>query len=177
VRRGDRRLAIWCAACAAGQEPYSVALLLRENFPELASWTVSLIASDVSKEMLAKAKEGKYNQIEVNRGLPATLLVKYFKQQGSVWQLNEDVRRQVDFREINLCKAWPVLPQFDLILIRNVMIYFEPEVKKTILGKMAKVMGKDGYLLLGSAETTVNLDPSYHRVPDLKTGFYTRPGG
>lgn len=171
-RRDERRLNIWCAACSTGQEPYSLALLLREHFPELAAWKVSLLASDLSRPVLERAREGRYHQIEVNRGLPAAMLVKYFEQHGTDWQLKPAVRGMVDFQEINLIQAWPSLPPMDLVLIRNVMIYFSVETKKAILGRLARVLRPDGYLVLGGAETTFNLDDSYRRVEPLKAGFY-----
>jgi chemotaxis protein methyltransferase CheR len=171
-RQAERRLHIWCAASSSGQEPYSLAILLREHFPELAGWKVSLLASDVSREMLSRAREGRYNQIEVNRGLPAALLMKYFQQHGTEWHIKPAISSMVEFREINLAQAWPALPRMDLVLIRNVMIYFDVETKKTILGRLARVLRPDGYLLLGGAETTFNLDDSYRRVEPLKSGFY-----
>jgi chemotaxis protein methyltransferase CheR len=171
-RRSQRRLDLWCAASACGQEPYSIALLIREHFPELAGWTIGLLASDLSREVLARAREGRYNQVEVNRGLPATLLVKYFEQHGTDWRLRPTIRNAVDFREINLARPWPSLPRMDLVLIRNVMIYFDVETKKSILGRVARLLQPDGYLLLGGAETTINLDDSYQRVEPLKSGFY-----
>ncbi|MCI0465360.1 MAG: protein-glutamate O-methyltransferase CheR [Gemmataceae bacterium] len=175
-RRNERRLRIWCAACASGQEPYSIALLLGEHFPELAGWEVSLLATDLSRDMLARAREGRYNQIEVNRGLPALLLVKHFQQQGATWQLNADIRGKVEFREMNLARPWSPMPPLDLVLLRNVMIYFDVETKKAILGRVARQLQPDGYLLLGSAETTFYLDDSYRRVEQLKAGFYQRTG-
>lgn len=171
-RRGERRLDIWCAASACGQEPYSVVLSIREHFPELAGWQIGLLASDLSREVLARAREGRYNQIEVNRGLPATLLVKYFEQHGTDWQLQPAIRNAVEFREINLARPWPSLPRMDLVLLRNVMIYFDVETKKSILGRAARLLRPDGYLLLGGAETTINLNDSYRRVEPLKSGFY-----
>lgn len=171
-RRLDRRLDIWCAASAHGQEPYSVALLIREHFPLLAGWKIGLLASDLSREVLSRAREGRFNQIEVNRGLPAPLLVRYFKQHGTEWQLQTEIRNMVEFREINLAKPWPSLPRMDLILIRNVMIYFDVPTKKEILAKIARLLRPDGYLLLGGSETTINLDPSYRRVEPMKSGFY-----
>lgn len=171
-RRNERRLEIWCAASAYGQEPYSLALLIREHFPELTGWKIGLLASDLSREALARARAGRYNQIEVNRGLPAALLVRYFEQHGTDWQLKQTIRSAVEFREINLARPWPNLPQMDLVLIRNVMIYFDVETKKAILGRLARLLRPDGYLLLGGAETTINLDDSYRRVEALKTGFY-----
>jgi chemotaxis protein methyltransferase CheR len=176
-RRGERRLSVWCAACSNGQEPYSLALLLREHFPELEGWKIALLASDLSREVLARAREGRFNQIEVNRGLPAALLVKYFEQHGTDWQLRPALRGMVDFQEINLAQPWPALPRMDLILVRNVMIYFDVETKKTILGRAARLLRPDGYLLLGGAETTFNLDDSYRRVETLKAGFYQLVGG
>jgi chemotaxis protein methyltransferase CheR len=175
-RRDERRLRIWCAACASGQEPYSVSLLLREHFPGLAGWDVSLLASDISGEMLKRAREGRYNQIEVNRGLPASLLVKHFDQHGTSWQLKPGIRATVEFREINLAQPWPPLPRMDLVLLRNVMIYFDVATKKTILGSVARLLRPDGYLLLGGAETTMNLDDSYRRVEPLKAGCYQLTG-
>jgi chemotaxis protein methyltransferase CheR len=171
-RREERRLRIWCAASAHGQEPYSVALLIREHFPELATWKIELIASDISREVLARAREGRYNQIEVNRGLPAALLMKYFEQHGATWQLSRAIRDAVDFREINLARPWPSFPAMDLILMRNVMIYFDVETKKSILGRAARLLRQDGYLLLGGSETTINLDESFKRAEPFKSGFY-----
>ncbi len=171
-RQSERRLNVWCAASSHGQEPYSLAILLREHFSHLAGWQISLMASDISREVLARAREGRFNQIEVNRGLPANLLMKYFKQHGADWQLDESIRRMVDFQEINLAQAWPALPKMDLVLIRNVMIYFDVDMKKTILGKLARLLRPDGYLILGGAETTINLDDSYRRVEPMKAGLY-----
>jgi chemotaxis protein methyltransferase CheR len=175
-RTRERALMIWCAACSTGQEPYSLALLFREHFPELRDWNVVLLATDLSREVLDRARAGKYNQIEVNRGLPARLLVKYFQQQGTQWQLNEDIRRLVDFREMNLAQPWPFLPRMDLIINRNVMIYFDVPTKKSILGRTAQLLRPDGYLLLGGSETTFNLDDSFQRVEALKAGFYQLKG-
>jgi chemotaxis protein methyltransferase CheR len=171
-RQAERRLNIWCAACSSGQEPYSVAMLLREHFPELLAWQVKLIASDLSGEMLNRAREGRFNQIEINRGLPASLMVKYFEQQGTDWQISSALRESIDFRAINLAQTFPPMPLMDLVMIRNVMIYFEVPMKKAILGKVAGLLRHDGYLLLGGAETTFNLDDSFERVAEIKTGFY-----
>jgi chemotaxis protein methyltransferase CheR len=175
-RRDERRLHIWCAASSTGQEPYSLALLIREHFPQLVGWRISLLASDLSRQVLDRARAGRYRQIEVNRGLPAALLVKYFEQHGTDWQLKPAIRSMVDFQEINLAQAWPALPRLDLVLIRNVMIYFDVETKKAILGRLSRVLRPDGYLLLGGAETTFNLDDSYCRVLALKSGFYQLAG-
>jgi chemotaxis protein methyltransferase CheR len=175
-RAAERRLNVWCAACSTGQEPYSFAIMMREHFPELAGWMVNILATDLSRDVLARAREGRYNQIEVNRGLPATLLMKYFEQHGTSWFLRSDVRGMVDFQELNLTRVWPPLLRMDLIFLRNVMIYFDVETKKSILSRMAGVLKPDGYLLLGGAETTFNLSDAYERVEQLKGGFFQRVG-
>jgi chemotaxis protein methyltransferase CheR len=171
-RQNERALNVWCAACSTGQEPYSLAIMIRDHFPELRGWKVNILATDLSRPVLARAREGRYSQIEVNRGMPAALLVKHFRQHGSSWQLNDETRGMVDFQELNLVKAWPPLPRMDLVFLRNVMIYFEVETKKVILARMAGVLQKDGYLLLGGAETTFNLNESYQRLEHFKAGFY-----
>jgi chemotaxis protein methyltransferase CheR len=171
-RQAERQLNVWFAACSTGQEPYSFALLLREHFPELTGWRLNLLATDLSAGALAQARSGRYSQIEVNRGLPAALLVKYFTQSGLTWTLSADVTRMVEFQELNLTRAWPALPRMDLVFLRNVMIYFDAETKKSILRRVAQLLRLDGYLLLGGAETTHNLDDAFRRVEELKGGFY-----
>ena len=175
-RQSERRLVFWCGAAAAGQEPYSLALTLRERFPELVGWQLTIVATDISRRMLARCREGKYTQFEANRGLPAALLVKHFTQEGLDWRLNADIRRMVEFREMNLCGIWPALPPLDLALVRNVMIYFGVDAKKTILGRVAKLLRPDGRLLMGAAETTLNLEASFQRVAGLKAGFHQLVG-
>jgi chemotaxis protein methyltransferase CheR len=171
-RRDERRLHIWCSGSASGQEPYSLAMLIRDHFPELANWNILLLASDLSREALDRARKACYGQIEVNRGLAATLLIKHFRQHGTHWQLNPDIRDMVQFQEINLAQTWPALPRMDLVLLRNVMIYFDVATKKMILGRLARLLRPDSYLLLGGAETTFNIDDSFKRVEHLKSGFY-----
>jgi chemotaxis protein methyltransferase CheR len=172
ARQSTRHLNIWCAASASGQEPYTVALLLKEYFTELKDWTVIILATDISREMLRRSKEGRYSQVEVNRGLPINLLLKYFRQEGAFWQLRDDVRSMVDFQPLNLAAPWPYMPAMDLVLLRNVMIYFDVETKKSILRRVARVLRPDGYLVLGGAETTFGLDDSYRRIDNIKAGFY-----
>ena len=167
-----RELNIWCGASASGQEPYTIAILIREHFPELLGWTVNILASDLSMEMLKRSQEARYTQLEVSRGMPATLLAKYFRQDGFHWVLRDDIRSMVRFQQINLAQAWPQMPMWDIILIRNAMIYFDIEMKKAILRRVSKVLRQDGLLILGGAETTLNLDPAYQRVEHLKSGFY-----
>ena len=171
-RAAERTLNIWCAATASGQEPYSIAMLLREHFPQLHGWKVTLIASDISEAMLSRARAGAYNQIEINRGLPAALLVRYFRRTDGEWQIHEELRRAIDFRRVNLTAAWPFMPTMDIIFLRNVLIYFDVPTKKAILARVRQVLAPDGYLLLGGAETTMGLDDSFQRIQTGKSAFY-----
>jgi chemotaxis protein methyltransferase CheR len=176
-RAAERALTFWCAAAATGQEPYSLAMLLRERFPDVVrSWNLTILATDVSRGMLERSRSGRYSQLDVNRGLPAPLLVKYFRRDGLQWELIEEVRRMVEFREFNLCRPWPAMPKCDLVLLRNVMIYFTPDDKKAVLSRAARVLHPHGYLLLGAAETTLNLNDSFERAPELKGGFFRMVG-
>ena len=174
-REAERELRIWCAACSSGQEPYTIAMLLREHFPGLCSWKVKLIASDLSKEVIERAREGCYSQMEVNRGMPAKLVVKYFQRIGVQWQISEEIRRMVEFCQINLLQFPPAMPAMDIIFMRNVLIYFDQETKKSILGKARRLLRPGGYLFLGGAETTINLDDSFEKVPLGKTTCYQAP--
>jgi len=160
-----RKLTIWSAACSSGQEPYSIAMLIREHFPLLAGWQVSILATDFSPTILQQARSGSYNQFEVNRGLSAPLLVKNFTKQADRWVIKEDVRRMIDFRELNLIQPWPILPAFDVIFIRNVMIYFDVPTKQSILKRLRGCILPHGTLFLGTAETTMNLDTDWLPVP------------
>jgi chemotaxis protein methyltransferase CheR len=172
-RSKERTLCIWSNACSSGQEPYTIAMILREHFPELSGWTVRLVGSDLSTQILKRAREGVFNQTEVNRGLPAPLLVKYFQKEGLQWRIKDELRRMVDFHQINLVETWPAtLPKMDIVFLRNVLIYFQPETKKAILDKLKNSLRPDGYLFLGGAETTMNLDSSFNRVQLDRTVCY-----
>jgi chemotaxis protein methyltransferase CheR len=176
-RAAERRLSLWSAACSTGQEPYSMALLLRESFPHLAGWDVRILATDLSAAALEKARQGRYNQLEVNRGLPAPLLVRYFRRAGLDWQLAEDVRRAVEFRPLNLAGPWPALPPMDVVFLRNVLIYFDTDTKRRILGKVGHLLAPGGVLFLGGAETTLHLDDGFERLPLERCGGYRRKQG
>lgn len=171
-RAGEKRLNIWCAASSTGQEPYTIAMLLRENFPQLASWSVTFIASDLSRDVLKRAKAGRFSQLEVSRGLPAPLLVKYFTKQGLEWEIAPALREMIDFREINLLEPWPSMPLLDVVFIRNVLIYFSTETKKPILERIRSRMRPDGALFLGVAESTMNVDEQFVRAPQEKSGCF-----
>jgi len=172
MRAADRKLQIWSCACSSGQEPYSLAMLIREHFPALTSWNVQIVATDISTEMLARSRAGRYSQLEVNRGLPAPMLVRYFTRVGMHWQVAEDLRRMVTTELVNLAEPWPVLPPFDLIFMRNVLSYFDVPTKQTILGRVRRQLRPDGLLLLGGAETTMNLDANFERVPIGRSNWY-----
>ena len=172
AKRSSKQLTIWCAASSSGQEPYTILLILKENFPELSQWKVRMICSDISEEMLARTKAGVFTQLEVNRGLPAPLLIKYFKQDATSWQVKEELRKMLEVRKINLAADWPVLPRCDLIFMRNVMIYFTNETKKDILNRVHNTLASDGYLFLGTTESTFNIDDRYERVQFDKTVCY-----
>jgi chemotaxis protein methyltransferase CheR len=171
-RAQERQLRFWCGAASTGQEPYSVLMLIAEHFPELLEWDFTFIATDLCIEVLARARSGRFNQLEVNRGLPAGLLVKYFARQGAEWEFCEDLRRRVEFRELNLVKDWPWLPPLDIVFLRNVLIYFDVRAKKDILANTRRLLRPGGYLLLGGAETTFNLDEAFERVTFDKTSCY-----
>ncbi|MFN0165194.1 MAG: CheR family methyltransferase [Bryobacteraceae bacterium] len=174
ARASERKLTFWSAACSTGQEPYTIALMLREYFPELANWQITILGTDISTEVIAKAKEGIYSQFEANRGLPAKLMVKYFKQIGTTWQLDSSIRDMVEYRPFNLAAAWPGLPVFDVVLLRNVMIYFDVLTKREILTRVERVLRPDGYLVLGGSETTLNISDTFSRVERAKGGYYQR---
>ncbi len=158
-----RRLNIWSAACSSGQEPYSLAILIWEHFPDLSAWNVGITASDISEEMLDIARKGCYSQLDINRGLPAALLVKYFRKDGFAWQIREDLRKAIRFTQINLSGLWPAIPKMDVIFLRNVLIYFDQDTKKGILEKVQRQLKPGGYLFLGSAETTLGLNNAFER--------------
>jgi chemotaxis protein methyltransferase CheR len=171
-RAATKSLSIWCGASSTGQEPYSIAMTLMESIPKIEDWKLTFIATDISAEMIARSRAGKYNQIEVNRGLPATLMVKFFEKQGLEWQIKPALRNMIDFREMNLTKDWPNLPAMDIIFMRNVLIYFDIDTKKTILKRSRSVLKPDGYLFLGCAETTMCIDESFERSQIDKSGCY-----
>ncbi|MEM8485778.1 MAG: protein-glutamate O-methyltransferase CheR [Bacteroidota bacterium] len=161
ARSEARSLNIWSAACSSGQEPYSIAMMLREYFPELRNWHIYIYATDISAPILEKARAGQYSQFEVERGLPANFLI-YFEQDGQGWRVKEAIRTMVTFETANLVQPWPAYtPAMDIILMRNVLIYFENDTKKKILGNVKKYLHHDGYLFLGQSETVSQLDTSF----------------
>lgn len=177
-RRADRRtLTIWCAAASSGQEPFSLALLLREHFAaQLDGWVVRIIATDISPTMLERCKAGRYSQLEVNRGLPAPMLLKHFQRVGVQWELDASVRSLVELKRLNLDLAsdYERLPICDLVMIRNVLIYFDQQTKAEILGRCADHLRPDGFLFLGSSETPLNVVDRFERITSGQTICYRK---
>ena len=175
ARAGRKSVRIWCAAGSTGQEPYSLAMCLKEMGAALAGWRVEILATDLSQEVLEKSKAGIYSQFEVQRGLPIQMLVKYFKQNGELWQINADIRAMVQHRQLNLLHDFSQLGIFDVIFCRNVLIYFDQETKINIFDRLARALEPDGFLVLGAAETVVGLTEDFKPFPDRR-GLY-RPSG
>jgi chemotaxis protein methyltransferase CheR len=172
ARQASRQLTIWSAACSTGQEIFSVAMMLRENFPDVASWPVKLYATDISGQVIERAMRGRFQQLEVNRGLPAAMLVKYFDRDGVDWKVKEDIRKMVRFEQLNLLHAWPLDLRPDVVLLRNVLIYFNISTKKEILARVRQILRPDGALVLGSAESTLGIDDAWERAPNSTTPWY-----
>jgi chemotaxis protein methyltransferase CheR len=161
-QRGDsRKLRVWSAASSTGQEAYTLAMLLLEN--GFQDWNIQILGTDFSKKVVERARCGIYQQIEVNRGLPSTLLVKYFRRTGLDWQLGEQVRKMVRFDTIDLRQGMRTLGPFDLVFCRNVMIYFDAETKKSILRELHTTLFRGGWLLLGGAETVSGIEEWFER--------------
>ncbi len=171
-RASEKRLAIWCPGGSTGQEPYSLALLIHEYFPDLLSWNLEISTCDLSLEAAEAGASGAYNQIEVNRGLPSALLVKYFKREGLVWRIKEEVRTQVQFSRINLAERWPPTSKFDIILLRNVLSGILPELQTEILRRTQRRLAPDGFLLLGPKETPNGIAESFDAVQFDKVTCY-----
>jgi chemotaxis protein methyltransferase CheR len=170
-RERYKRIRIWCAAASTGQEPYSLAMAIKEMGPALDNFRIEIVATDLSHEVLAKAESGLYSQFEVQRGLPIQLLLKYFTQHGDLWQIAPQIRAMVQFRPFNLLSDFSRLGVFDLVICRNVLIYFDQPTKSDVLDRLARVIAQDGFLILGAAETTVGLTQAFKSVPD-KRGLY-----
>jgi len=171
ARKSVRTIRIWCAAASTGQEPYSLAMSLKAIQSQIAGWRIELLATDLSGEVLEKARQGLYTQFEVQRGLPIALLIKHFTQIGDLWQIAPDIRAMVRYRQLNLLSDFAQFGVFDLIFCRNVLIYFDQDTKIDVLNRLARATASDGYLVLGAAETVVGLTDRFKMVPD-KRGLY-----
>jgi chemotaxis protein methyltransferase CheR len=171
ARAGQRRIRIWCAAASTGQEPYSLAMIIRDMAAQLAGWRVEILGTDLSLEVLEKAKAGVYSQFEVQRGLPIQQLVKYFAQNGETWQIAPEIRAMVQYRPLNLLSDFTHLGKFDVIFCRNVLIYFDQATKVGVLERCARILEPDGFLVLGAAETVVGLTEAFKPSADRR-GLY-----
>jgi chemotaxis protein methyltransferase CheR len=171
ARAGRKSVRIWCAAGSTGQEPYSLAMCLKEMGAALAGWRIEIIATDLSQEVLEKSRAGIYSQFEVQRGLPIQLLVKHFKQTGEFWQINPEIRAMVQHRQLNLLHDFSQLGTFDVIFCRNVLIYFDQDTKINIFNRLHRATEVDGFLVLGAAETVVGLTENFKPYPERR-GLY-----
>lgn len=175
ARAGRKSIRVWCAAGSTGQEPYSLAMCLKEMSAALTGWRVEIIATDLSQEVLEKSRAGIYSQFEVQRGLPVQMLIKYFKQTGELWRLNADIRAMIPHRQLNLLHDFSQLGVFDVIFCRNVLIYFDQDTKINIFNRLATAMEPDGFLALGAAETVVGLTDVFKPYPERR-GLYRQSG-
>jgi chemotaxis protein methyltransferase CheR len=173
ARRPDERLQIWSAACSSGQEAYTVAMLLSDALPNAAT-RVSITATDLSRQMVERTRAGRFSQLEVNRGLPASMLVRHFTRAGNEWEISPTLRRMITASECNLAAPLPRMGPFDVVYLRNVLIYFDLPTKQAILGRVRQLMRPDGWLFLGAAETTLGVDENWERVV-LGRGSAYRP--
>ena len=151
-RMEKRRLRIWSAASSTGQEAYSLAMLILEYFPEVAHWDVKIIGTDISRHVVEYARRGRYRRLEVNRGLPARMLLKYLVRDGEEWEMCSRIRSMCEFQNANLCAPLPAFPEFDLVLLRNVLLYFSQQDRTMLFKDVHRKMAPNGYLLLGNAE-------------------------
>ncbi|MGY1848656.1 MULTISPECIES: CheR family methyltransferase [unclassified Blastococcus] len=171
ARGPSERLQIWSAACSSGQEPYTIAMLLDDALPNAAS-RVSITATDLSREMVQRTRAGRFSQLEVNRGLPAPMLVRHFTRAGTEWEVSANLRRMVNASECNLAAPLPRMGPFDVVYLRNVLIYFDLPTKQSILRRVRDLMRPDGWLFLGAAETTLGVDDSWERVVIGRSSAY-----
>lgn len=172
ARAATKRLRIWSAACSNGQEPYSLAMILDEEAGKMPGWNVEIVATDLCRDVLEKAKQGLYTQFEVQRGLPITMLVKHFAQVGDKWQISKAMQSKVKFQPFNLLESMASLGQFDIVFCRNVLIYFDPPTKAKVLENIARQMPPDGILYLGGAETVLGVTQAFKPLEGQR-GLYT----
>jgi len=167
-----RRLSIWSAASSTGQELYSIAMLLDMNFPELADWDITLVGTDLSTDVLEKARAGRFSPLEVNRGLPAPMMARYFTRDGAQYVIDEKLRKWCSFEKMNLAEPWPPMPLFDIVFCRNVLIYFELDVRQNILQRIHRSLATGGYLYLGGSESTVGVTTGFEPIRVGNTVVY-----
>ncbi len=164
-RKLSKTIRIWSGACSSGQEPYSLAILWREKFPDYRDWQFKILATDISKTMLDRAREGRFSALEIDRGLSKEQKLSHFSVTGDTWTARPELRASIEFKQLNLIQPYPVTLRADVVFLRNVLVYFGIESKRDILNRIRQVLAPDGYLFLGGAETTVMLDDAFTRVP------------
>ena len=174
-RQKERKLRIWSAAASTGQEAYSLAMILEESAAKIAGWNVEIIGTDLSEQVLEKARKGIYSQFEVQRGLPTAMLLRHFTQMGESWQISEALRKKVTFRQLNLLSDFSSLGRFDMIFCRNVLIYFDTSRKAEILGRMSRSLAPDGFLGLGASESLIGIKTDFAPHADQRGIFVRQP--
>lgn len=176
ARAATRRLTIWSAACSTGQEPYSIAMILRESFPDQTAWPIAIFASDLAASVLDRARSGRYRQAEIGRGLPARLLVRFFERDGADWIAKPELRKMIGFFQHNLIEPFKLAFRPDVVFLRNVLIYFDLATQRRVLEQVRSCLAPDGALFLGAAESASQMDDGWERVACGKTAYY-RPRG
>lgn len=171
ARSATRKLRIWCGAASTGQEPYSIAMVLAENQALWNGWNIEILGTDISREALQRAKDGSYSQFEVQRGLPVEYMLKYFRQDGERWIIKDSIKDMVTFKPMNLLHPLSTLGQYDVVFLRNVLIYFDAPTKGAVFEKVRNVMAKDGSLFLGAAETVLGVTEQFRAIRGLR-GLY-----
>ncbi|MGH9102555.1 MAG: CheR family methyltransferase [Acidimicrobiales bacterium] len=174
ARSASRTLSVWSAACSSGQEPYSIAMVLRERVPDLTRWRMRLVATDISAAMVARTASGRYSDLEIERGLPAPYRLKYFVRHDDQWEVRPELKALVEAKPLNLAKPWPTLPRFDVVFLRNVCIYFEPGAKRRVLHRVADQMADGGVLFMGAAETPSSVTDMFARVSAGQASYFRR---
>jgi len=172
-RAAKKHIRIWCAAASSGQEPYSIAIVLKEMGPKFMGWKADIVGTDISHDILKKAKSGQYSQFEVQRGMPITMLMKYFDKKDESWEIKPDLKRMVQYKYWNLLENLKGLGGYDIVFCRNVLIYFDAETKGRVLEGISKLMPEDGMLFLGGAETVLGVTDKFKPVPGQR-GVYAR---
>lgn len=174
TRGSQRRARIWCAAASTGQEPYSLAMVLKENAAKLPGWNFEIVATDIDTAVLETARKGEYSQFEVQRGLPIQMLMKYFEQKGDRWHIKNEIKSMVQYKPFNLLSPMAMLGKFDIIFCRNVLIYFDRETKGKVLENMTALLPEDGFLFLGGAETVLGITDAFKPLENSR-GIYIKP--